>query len=158
MEIDSELEKLTVYFNKKIKKQRFFRSARIIKDRSGEIRYTFFIGGPGLFTAVSITFLLFSAIFISTSTNKIYPWIIYLIFCVILLPFSLKIDRVKQIRLLSMKLICEAVALLNKNNCTIYNMQNAKELLIKSSNFVEEPSVKRQIYIIDNYLKIKKPQ
>jgi hypothetical protein len=157
MEIDNELEKLTIYFNKKIRKQRFFRSARIIKDKYGENRYTFFIGSPGIFTAVSITLLLFTAIYISTSTNKIYPWIIYLILCIVILPFSLKIDRVNQIRLLSMKLICEAVELLKKNNCTTFELQKAKELLIKSSNFVDEPSVQRQIAIVDDYLKKEKP-
>lgn len=157
MEIDSELEKLTAYFNKKIKIQRFFKSARIIKDIHGKNRYTFFIGGPGLVTSITITFLLFFAIYLSTSTNKIYPWFIYLFFCLVLLPFSLKVDRVNQIRLLSMKLICEAVELLKKDNCNTSDIQNAKELLIKSRYFVDEPSVQRQIAIIDNYLKTKKP-
>lgn len=157
MEIDGELEKLTNYFNKRIKKQSFFKSARILKDKSGNNRYTFFIGSPGLATAISITFLLFLALYISTSINNIYIWFIYLFFCIIVLPFSLKVDRINQIRLLSMKLVCEAVKLLKKTNPSVIDIQNAKDLLIKSSKFVDEPAVQRQIKIIDKYLNNKKP-
>jgi hypothetical protein len=157
MEIDAELENLTYYFNKKLKKQRFFKSARLVKDRSGKSKYTFFIGSPGLFTAIAVTFLLFLAIYLSTSTNKTYPWLIYLFLCSIFLPVSLKIDRVNQIRTLSMQLICEAINLLKKSNCNTIDIQTAKELLVKSSNFVEEPGVQRQIKIINNYLKTIKP-
>jgi hypothetical protein len=157
MEIDGELEKLTIYFNKKIKKQRFFKSARTIKDKSGNNRYTFFIGSPGLVTAIAITILLFLALYISTSINNIYIWFIYLFFCIIVLPFSLKVDRINQIRLLSMKLVCEAYVLLKKSNPSEIDIQNAKDLLIKSSKFVDEPAVVRQIQIIDTYLNNKKP-
>jgi len=131
------------------------RELSIIK--SGNNRYTFFIGSPGLATAISITFLLFLALYISTSINNIYIWFIYLFFCIIVLPFSLKVDRINQIRLLSMKLVCEAYVLLKKSNPSEIDIQNAKDLLIKSSKFVDEPAVVRQIQIIDTYLNNKKP-
>jgi hypothetical protein len=152
VEIDRELEELTVYFNKKLNKQRFFKSARIIRDKFGNQRYTFFIGSPGVFTAITITFLLFLAVYISTLSNKIYPWIIYLLLFAILLPFALKVDSANQIRLTFMKLICEAVELLKKPSCSITDIENAKKLFIKSLEFINEPSVERQLNIIKEYL------
>jgi hypothetical protein len=152
VEVDRELEELTVYFNKKLKKQRFFKSARTIRDKLGNERYTFFIGSPGVFTAITITFLLFLAIYISTISNKTYPWLIYLFLCAILLPFSLKVDRVNQIRLVFMKLVCKAVELLKKPSCNTTDIENAKKLLIKSHEFVHEPAVDRQLNIIKEYL------
>ena len=56
-----------------------------------------------------------------------------------------------------MKLVCEAYVLLKKSNPSEIDIQNAKDLLIKSSKFVDEPAVIRQIQIIDTYLNNKKP-
>ena len=152
MEIDRELEELTIYFKKKIKKQRFFKPDRTIRDKFGNSRHTFFIGGPGMFTAITMTFLLFLAIYISTISNKIYLWIIYIFLCAFLLPFSLKIDRANQIRLIFMKLVCEAVELLKKPSCKTEDIENAKKLLQKSLEFVYEPAVERQLRIINKIL------
>ncbi|MDY6821528.1 MAG: hypothetical protein SVN78_07905 [Deferribacterota bacterium] len=157
IEIDNNLVNLSKYYNKKIKRQRSFSPIKTADNKNGIIKSAIIIGNPGRYLAITLTLMILIGISLSIYIESIFIWLFYIIIFFFLLKFSYKMDKSIQIRALALSLIDEAVKKLINYNKTFERKEliDAKELLLKVLNYIEEPSVRRQLKLIKE---IEKPQ
>jgi hypothetical protein len=155
IKLDADFKILTDYYRKKLSKKSILNSVRFKKISDGK-KKVFHIGIPGKASAMCISILLIIAFYLSTASYNIFMWVMYILLILLCLPLSFKVDKVIQIRTLAMSLACESRKLLEEV-CKDFEHVNGekidkiKQLLIESTKYVYEPSVEKQIKLLDDF-------
>jgi hypothetical protein len=154
IEILEELREFSKIALKEHKRGGSFRPFKYYRYEDGKNIPTYFIGSPGITVAIVTTLVVVATFYLITLKFNIWIWLLYLILTSFFVRLAMKIDKAKQIRSLAYSICNKAVVFLdeyNKSGDKNY-LNNAKELLERAKEWVEEPAFDRQIEIIDEML------
>lgn len=156
-EIKEEFRRLHDLYKKNYGSQKSFRSMRHKHQEEGRMP-VFYIGVPGIGVAVSMTFVMVLTVALLYTPFKWYVWLPYLIAVFFIFRFAMKYDKVRQIRFMASSLLTMGMTLIEQGNAAEdhedkrdkYN--NAKDILEKASEWVEEPALAQEIAELERIL------
>ncbi len=165
IEIIEELRNMCIEYEKKQNRGSSFRPFRYHKYKNGENLPVFFVGSPGISVAIFATILIVVSMYIISLPFKWWIWLLYVLLSGFFLKLTLKMDKAKQLRTLSLALSLNAIKLIDiinneeKTKEEKINLLNkAKDFLENALKWVDEPSIEKQLQIVNNALeKIKAP-
>jgi len=156
VEIIDELEKICEMFEKKYGKGGAFNPYKYYRGKQNSSEPVYFVGAPGLSTAISITILILCTAAFVSYPFPWWSWIVYLIICAMFVRFALKIDKAKQIRYMAFSLSRHAINNIRKANESedeseaLQLYEKAEEFLSKARSWIDEPSLERQFELVQN--------
>jgi hypothetical protein len=165
IEIVKELESMCLEYEKKQNRGSSFKPFRYHKYKNGEHSPVFFVGSPGISVAIFATILIVVSMYIISLPFKWWIWLLYILLSGFFLKLTLKMDKAKQLRTLALALSFNAIKIIelvnkeekNKEE-TIKLLEKAKEFLENALKWVEEPSMEKQLEILNKHLeKLKAP-
>ena len=157
IQVVEELKEMCLDYEKKQNRGSSFRPFRYTKYKDGEHSPVFFVGSPGLTVAIYSTFMVGVTFYMISQPANWVLWIFYVVFGVFFLKLSFKVDKIKQIRGLSLALSLSSIRLIEIINTekTDEDIENIKSLLEKAEEFltealkwVEEPLIQQQLDIV----------
>lgn len=107
----------------------------------------YFIGAPGLYTAIIATLLAITYMLAFTLKSSWYIWLLIIVFSAFMLRISFKIDKARQIRMFSSDMVVrgyESLKLFSETGEEKY-LKDATFFLEESSKWVDEPIVGIQL-------------
>jgi uncharacterized protein YacL len=156
LEITDDFRKLAENINVNYKGSSF-NPFKFHKNQNGVQVPVYFIGAPGLFTAIIATFISVLFMIMFKLNISFWVWLIVLLISAFLLRIGMKIDKARQIRY-----FCNDLLIRSYNFMTKYNESFDESLLIEINNqlgeilkFIEDEIIVKQRSIVENLINKK---
>lgn len=156
IEVVEELKDMCLDYENKQNRGSSFRPFRYTKYKDGNSSPVFFIGSPGLTVAIYSTFMIGVTFYMISQPFTWWLWVLYLLFGVFFLKLSIKMDKIKQVRGLSLALSLSSIRIIEIINNEKKDENEIQELLHKAKGFlndalkwVEEPLISKQLEIVE---------
>ncbi|MCA1927649.1 MAG: hypothetical protein LDL13_01920 [Calditerrivibrio sp.] len=131
---------------------------KFYKNVDGKNIPVYFIGTPGLFVAITATILAVLFMVFFNISVSFWIWIIFITIAAIFLRISSKIDKARQIRMLSNDMILKSYeSLLNyEKNFDKKFLEDAKFFLGEALKWIEDKTIEAQFQIVCNNIEDNK--